>query len=66
MQVHIWNRTQVLSQIDCNKAQKVKKKRQRRIRNIQIFHPVNPIVRSTRVPKENKSTKKFTAHDIQQ
>jgi len=39
------------------KRRKIKKKRQSRIRNIQIFHPVNSIVRSARVPKENKSTK---------
>lgn len=48
------------------KPRKIKKMRQSRIRNIQIFHPVNPIVRSACVPKENKGTKKFTARDIQQ
>jgi hypothetical protein len=46
------------------KPRKVKKKRHNRIRNIPMFHPVNPIVRHACVTKENKCTKKNLLHMI--
>ena len=43
------------------KPKKIKKKRHNRIKHIQMFHPVNPMVRSASVPKEKCTKKSYCA-----